>query len=77
MITVTTIQEAAQTLAVQLENKDAHPKNYKLLNNIEDYLDKCEDKNLLGFDKTEQIYTYLTHDLQWEDKFSELFPMQL
>lgn len=75
--TVTTIQDAVQVLAIQLEYKDAHSHNYRLLNNIEDYLDKCDDKDSEDFDKGEQIFNYVAYDLKWEDQFEELFPMSL
>lgn len=77
MITVNTIQEAVKVLVGQLEDKDAHSHNYNLLNNIEDYLDKCEDKDSKDFDKGEQIFNYVAYDLKWEDQLGELFPMSL
>lgn len=75
--TVTTIQDAVKVLIIQLEGKNYYLHNYRLLNNIEDYLDKCEDKDSKDFDKGEQIFNYLTYDLKWEDQFDELFPMSL
>ena len=77
MKTVNTIQEAVQEISRQLGDKDFFMHNYTLLNNVEEYLDNCEDRNDPDFDKEEQIFNYVAYDLKWEDREDELFPMEL
>lgn len=77
---VNNIQEAVKEIQNQLQDKDWYMDNYRLLNNVEEYLDKakeiCKQQNE-DFNEGEQIYNYLAYDLKWEENESELFPMQL
>lgn len=77
MTTVNTIQEAVEAISKQLDERDANMHNYTLLNNTQEYLDNCEDKDDEDFDQLEQIYNYVAYDLKWEEREGELFPMEL
>jgi hypothetical protein len=74
MTVVNNIHEAVEEIQKQLNEKDYHLNNYRLLDSVSNYLDKCPDKDDEDFDQSEQIYNHLAYDLNWEE---ELFPMSL
>lgn len=78
--TCNNIQDAILELKKQIAEPDFYAHNYELINNCIDYLDIAEKQcNEMGeeFDMGEQLYYYLADDLQWDDRKSELFPMEL
>lgn len=77
MTTVNNIPEAVSEILIQLQDKSSYLHNYRLLESVSDYLDKCIDKDDADFDKSEQIYNHLAYDWNWERDEEELFPMSL